>query len=231
MNKRKILVVDDEPNIVRYLRMVLKDNGYDIVTATDGADAMEKLEKEMPDLIILDIIMPGLDGFEVCHRIRQWSPVPIIMVSAKAKEEDKTRCLDMGADDYITKPFGTAELVSRVKAVLRRVQNLGEAVTPATFTSGDLTINFAQRLVTIKEKPVNLTSTEFNLLQELTCNAGKVLTHPHLLNKVWGPEYHDEKQYLHVFIGRLRLKIEKDPANPEFIVTIPGVGYKFTSEK
>ncbi len=228
MNRRKILVVDDEVNITRYLRTVLKEAGYEVLTAGDGNGAIEILQAKMPDLVILDIMMPGMDGFEACERIRQWSTVPIIMVSAKAKEEDKTRCLDMGADDYVTKPFGAAELVARVKAVLRRVQGASGPLTPTLFEAKNLRIDYAQRLIEVDGREIKLTATEYELLRELTINAGKVLTHPQLLHRVWGDEYRDEKQYLHVFIGRLRNKIEKDPTNPEFIFTIPGVGYKFT---
>jgi len=177
--------------------------------------------------VILDIMMPKVDGFEVCQRLREWSQIPIIMLSARGDEEDKVKCLDLGADDYITKPFGVEELLARVKAVFRRTQAVGATLTRPAFTSGDLTINFVERRVTIADREVKLTPTEYNLLQELVLNAGKVLTHTHLLSKVWGPEYRDEREYLHVFIRRLRNKLEPDPTNPSYIITVPGVGYQF----
>ena len=227
MSKTRILVVDDELSIIKYLRANLEANGYEVVAALDGAEAIQSFEKELPDLVILDIIMPKVDGFEVCRRIREWSQVPIIMLSARGDEGDKVKCLNLGADDYITKPFGKDELIARVKAVMRRTEKSASIPARPSVTSGDLEINFAQRRVTVASKEVRLTPTEYNLLQELLLNAEKVLTHTHLLNKVWGPEYRDEREYLHVFVRRLRAKLEADPVNPRFIITVPGVGYQF----
>ncbi|MFH1381708.1 MAG: response regulator transcription factor [Chloroflexota bacterium] len=227
MAKVRILVADDELNIVKFLRANLEANGFTVVAAIDGAEALQKIEIEPPDLVLLDITMPGMDGFEVCRRLREWSQVPIIMVSARADERDKVKCLDLGADDYITKPFGAIELIARVRAVLRRC-GTGETVKAQPhFDCGDLHINFAGHQVARSGSEVKLTPTEFNLLQELVLNRGKALTHTYLLNKVWGAEYGEEREYLHVFVRRLRAKLEPDPTHPSYILTLPGVGYEF----
>ncbi|MFH0769278.1 MAG: response regulator transcription factor [Chloroflexota bacterium] len=227
MSKTRILVADDELSIIKFLRANLVDKGYEVFTAMNGVEALRAIEMELPDLVILDIMMPKMDGFEVCRRLREWSQVPIIMLSARGNEEDKVKCLGLGADDYITKPFGAGELIARVKAVLRRTETAGSVSSQPSFTSGDLSINFAKRQVTIAGKEVRLTPTEYNLLQELVLNAGKVLTHTYLLNKVWGPEYRDEREYLHVFVRRLRAKLEPTPTNPVYIMSVSGVGYQF----
>ena len=227
MIKMRILVVDDELSIIKFLRANLETKGYDVLTAMDGAQALQTVEMELPDLVILDIMMPKMNGFEVCRQLREWSQIPIIMLSARGDEKDKVKCLDLGADDYITKPFGASELIARVSAVLRRTEKVVSLPTQSSFTSGDLKINFAKRQVTVADKEVKLTPTEYALLQELALNAGKVLTHTHLLNKVWGQEYRDERQYLHVFVRRLRDKLEPDPTNPRYIMTVPAVGYRF----
>jgi len=227
MNKTCILVVDDELSIIKFLRANLEAKGYEVLTAMDGTEALQTVEMELPDLVILDIMMPKMDGFEVCRRLREWSQTPIIMLSARGDEKDKVKCLDLGADDYITKPFGASELIARVSAVLRRTEKVVSLPTQSSFTSGDLKINFAKRQVTVADEEVKLTPTEYALLQELALNAGKVLTHTHLLNKVWGQEYRDERQYLHVFVRRLRDKLEPDPTNPRYIMTVPAVGYRF----
>jgi two-component system KDP operon response regulator KdpE len=193
----------------------------------DGAEALRKIEMELPDLVILDIMMPKMDGFEVCRRLREWSQIPTIMLSARGDETDKVKCLDLGADDYLTKPFGTRELLARVRAVLRRTEATKTVSTQPFFTSGDLRISFAQRQVTVAGKEVELTPTEYSLLQEFVLNAGKTLTHSYLLDRVWGPEYRDEREYLHVFVRRLRTKLEPDATNPTYIMTVPGVGYRF----
>ncbi|MDO8717188.1 MAG: response regulator transcription factor [Dehalococcoidales bacterium] len=229
MLKKRILVVDDELNIIKFLRSNLEAGGFEVMAATDGAQAISTFEKESPDLVILDIMMPKVDGFEVCRRLREWTHTPIIMLSARADEGDKVKCLDLGADDYITKPFGAGELIARVNAVLRRGEVGSNQPARSSFTSGDLVINFAKRQVSVAGNEIKLTPTEYNLLQEFVLNAGKVLTHTYLLNKVWGPEYHDETEYLHVFARRLRLKLEHDPAAPRYLMTVPGVGYQFQS--
>jgi len=227
MNKTRILVVDDELSIIKFLRANLEARGYEVLAAMDGAEALQTIEMELPDLVILDIMMPKMDGFEVCRRVREWSQIPVIMLSARGDESDKVKCLDLGADDYITKPFGKGELIARVRAVLRRSETAATIPTQPSFTSGDLQISFAQRRVTVAGKEVKLTPTEYSLLQEFVLNVGKVLTHTYLLNKVWGSEYREDTQYLHVFVRRLRAKLEPDPTNPRYIVTVPGVGYQF----
>jgi two-component system KDP operon response regulator KdpE len=227
MNKTRILVVDDELSIIKFIRANLETKGYKVFAAMDGAEALQTFEMELPDLVILDIMMPRIDGFEVCRQLREWSQVPIIMLSARSDESDKVKCLDLGADDYITKPFGAIELIARVRAVLRRTRAAVAMPNRPSFASGDLKISFTQRRVTVAGKEIKLTPTEYSLLQELVLNAGKVLTHIHLLNKVWGSEYREDTQYLHVFIRRLRAKFETAPANPRYIMTVPGVGYQF----
>jgi len=227
MVKTRILVVDDELSIIKFLRANLEARGYEVLAVMDGAEALQTIEMELPNLVILDIMMPKMDGFEVCRRLREWSQIPIIMLSARGDESDKVKCLDLGADDYITKPFGASELIARVGAVMRRTKAATTIPTRTSFTSGDLKISFAQRQVTVAGKEVKLTPTEYRLLQEFVLNAGKVLTHTHLLNKVWGPEYREEREYLHVFVRRLRAKLESDPTNPRYIITVPGVGYLF----
>ena len=227
MVKIRILVVDDELSVIKFLRANLEARDYEVLVAMDGAEALQTIEMELPDLVILDIMMPKLDGFEVCRRLREWSQIPVIMLSARGDESDKVKCLDLGADDYITKPFGASELIARVKAVLRRTEAATTIPTQPSFTCGDFEINFAQRRVTVAGKEIRLTPTEYTLLQEFALNPGKVLTHTYLLNKVWGSEYREEREYLHVFVRRLRTKLEPVLTNPEYIVTVPGVGYKF----
>ena len=227
MRRLRILIVDDEPTIVKFLRANLEANDFETLAAMDGAEALQTIERELPDLLILDIMMPQMDGFEVCRRLREWSQIPIIMLSALGDASDKVKCLDLGADDYITKPFSLDELMARVRSVFRRAQAADAIPTQPSVTSGDLTINFAERRVTVDGSEVRLTPTEYSLLQELVLNAGKVLTHTHLLNRVWGPTYEEERDYLRVFIGRLRAKLEPDPTNHRYIITVPGVGYQF----
>jgi len=227
MEKTNVLVVDDDPAISRLVSANLKARGYEVLTAVDGEEALEVIDQETVNLIILDIMMPGLDGMEVCRRVREWSRVPIIMLSARGDEKGKVDCLELGADDYLTKPFGVAELIARVKNALRHYDTGRADPLQTTFASGDLEINFPARRVTLNGNEIKLTPTEFNLLQQLVVNADKVLTHSMLLQKVWGEEYFSEKEYLRVFVGRLRRKIEKDPEHPRHIVTVPGVGYHF----
>jgi two-component system, OmpR family, KDP operon response regulator KdpE len=224
--KTRVMVIDDEASILRYLGATLRKKDFEVTTASDGEEGLRLAEETNPSLVILDIVMPKMDGFEVCRRLREWTEVPIIMLSARGDEVDKVKCLDLGADDYITKPFGTDELMARVKAVLRRSEFSTETVGQPV-TNGDLKIDFSSRLVTLKGKEVELTSTEYNLLLELILNSGKVLTHTHLLQKIWGPEYAEEKVYLHEYIHRLRRKIEPDKDSPPLIDAIRGVGYRF----
>ncbi len=227
MGKTHILVVDDDLSISRLLCANLKARGYEVTAVLDGEEALDVVEREFVDLIILDIMMPKMDGVEVCRRVREWSKVPIIMLSARGGEMDKVNCLELGADDYLTKPFGVAELVARVNNALRHSDTARATPVQSTFSCGDIEINFPARRVTVGGNEVRLTPTEFSLLQQLAVNVDKVLTHRMLLQRVWGEEYYAEKEYLRVFIGRLRKKIELDPENPKYIITIPGVGYHF----
>ena len=231
MNKPCILVVDDEPSMLKLLKVNLETQRCKVLTAINGAEAIRVFEREQPSLVILDMMMPVMDGVEVCRRLREWSQVPIIILSIMDSEISKVKCLDLGADDYITKPFGTGELMGRVRAVLRRSERTASTPIQPSFTSGNLKVNFTQRRVTVGGKEVRLTPTEYALLQLFVLNVGKVLTHTLLLNKVWGSEYSDERQYLHVFVRRLRTKLESDPANPIHVVTIPGIGYQFKTQQ
>jgi DNA-binding response OmpR family regulator len=217
MPKQRILIVDDNPSVVKYVRANLEDSSYATAVAINGNEALKAVELEQPDLVLLDIMMPEMDGFEVCRRLREWSIVPIIMLTARGDENDKVRCLEMGADDYISKPFGVNELMARITAVLRRTSIQRVTTIKPSFASGELEINFNARRVTVAGKEVKLTPIEYNLLQELTLNAGKVLTHTYLLQKIWGVEYLSENQYLHVYIGHLRNKLEDNPAEPSVV--------------
>jgi two-component system KDP operon response regulator KdpE len=228
MKKPRVLVVDDEPETVKYVGANLRARGYDVLTASDGRAALKVFSESVVDLIILDIMMPGPDGFEVCQAIRQRSDVPIIMLSARGQEKDVVNALDLGADDYLTKPFGVEEMLARVRAALRRSARTGVTLRPPV-TAGELKIDFAARLVTVEGREVRLTPTEYELLAQLAINAGRVLTHRALLQAVWGPEYGDETEYVWAYVRRLRRKIEPDPSNPEYILTEPGVGYHFVA--
>jgi two-component system KDP operon response regulator KdpE len=227
MKKTRIMIVDDELSILKYLHANLEAEGYEVLMAMNGIQALQMLETELPDLVVLDIMMPEMDGLEVCRRLREWSQIPVIMLSARDDENDKVNCLDLGADDYITKPFGKDEFTARVRAVMRRAEAASPTPTIPSIKSGDLEINFSQRKVTVKGKEVALTATEYALLQELALNVGKVLTYTYLLQKVWGTDYADEREYLHVFVSRLRAKLEADPKNPRYITTVSSVGYRF----
>ena len=227
MKKTRILIVDDELSILKYLRINLEAEGYEVLSSMNGVQALQTLEAELPDLVVLDIMMPEMDGFDVCRRLREWSQIPVIMLSALDDESDKVQCLDLGADDYITKPFGKAEFIARVRAVMRRAEATSPTPAIPSVKSGDLEINFSQRKVTVKGEEVALTLTEYALLQELALNEGKVLTYTQLLQKVWGADYADEREYLHVFVSRLRAKLESDLQKPRYITTVSGVGYRF----
>jgi len=227
VTKKSILVVDDELSIIKLLRANLEDCGYRVLAAMDGAEAVRTFEKEQFDLVILDITMPKMDGFDVCRRLREWSKIPIIMLSARGDEMDKVKCLELGADDYITKPFGLNELKARINAVLRRNKAADSSPTMSLFKCDNININFAERRVKVNDREVKLTATEYNLLRELVLNANKTLSHSMLLNRVWGPEYSQEKEYVRVFVRRLREELEPEPGNPRYILTVPRVGYQF----
>jgi DNA-binding response OmpR family regulator len=221
----RILVVEDQPRVVRLVSEVLKAVGYQVLVAGDGKHALEMVSLEQPNLILLDVLLPGdMDGYEICRRLREFSAVPIIMLTAKARDDDILTGFDAGADDYLTKPFNAKELLARVKAVLRRSQR-PEEMTMATFTCGELEIDYARHTVTRGGETVSLTRTEYALLRELALNANRVLSHPDLLTAVWGSEYRDELDYLRAYVRYLRRKLEADPSNPTYIVTLPGIGY------
>jgi len=223
--KEKILVVDDAPRLVRLVTEVMRAAGYQIVAASTGQLATEMVALEQPDLVLLDILLsPGMDGYQTCRRIREFSNVPIIMLTAKAQEGDVLEGFDAGADDYLTKPFNAKELIARVKAVLKRSQYPEERVS-AALMCGDLVIDFARRTVTVCGEHVALTRTEYALLRELARNANRVVLHEDLLVSVWGPEYRDDIDYLRAYIRYIRRKLEADPSNPRHIITSPGVGY------
>ncbi|MDO8491310.1 MAG: response regulator transcription factor [Dehalococcoidia bacterium] len=227
VRKASILVLDDDPRLIRLVRANLESVGYKVFVAMDAAGALNQVDKEMPDLILLDIMLPDVDGYEFCRRVREFSGVPIIMLTAKAEEADKVKGLRLGADDYLTKPFGVEELLARVGAVLRRTRSTEDVQTPPVFSCGDVTVDFARRRVTVRGQEVSLTLTEYKLLSQLVSNAGRVMLHEDLLSKVWGSEYRNELEYLRAYIRHLRRKIEADPGNPTYIVSRPGVGYMF----
>lgn len=229
MDKTHILVVDDDIAILRLLQANLKARGYRVTCVQNGEQALETMEMDFVDLIILDLMMPGIDGVEVCRRIRSWSQVPIIILSARGDEQEKVKCLELGSDDYITKPFSISELIARIKNALRHATNPASSTSPVVYKCGELEINYALRRVTVHGEEVRLTPVEFAVLQQLTINTDKVLTHSMLLKSVWGQEYSLEKEYLRVFIHRLRKKLENRYPDLNYIKTIPGVGYHMTS--
>ncbi len=223
--KTKILVCDDEPKIRMFIRANLEARGYDVFTAQDGVEAVESAGIVLPDLILLDINMPGMNGIEACKQIRMWSDVPIIMLSVRGDEMDKVKALDEGADDYITKPFGVEELLARIRVALRHSSSTSNG--KAVCRIGDIEVDLSRRTVKRKGKIIRLTGTEYELLAYLVSNAGKVLTHKELLQHVWGQQYSNESEYIRVFIGQLRRKLEVDPAKPQYIITEPRIGYRF----
>lgn len=225
MNVKRILIVDDEPRYLRLLEANLKTEGYSVVTAADGLQAIEVFSAQPVDLILLDIMMPRLDGFGTCQRIREFSNVPIIMLTAKGEEQDRVKGLDLGADDYLVKPFSATELLARVRAVLRRAQLPSEHGQERFFSHENLKIDFARAEVWRDEQPVSLSATEYRLLLQFAHNLGKILTSEELLTSVWGSEYKSDKEILWVSIARLRQKLEDDPHTPRHIVTRSGLGY------
>lgn len=222
---KTILVVDDEPRYLRLIEANLVTEGYMVLKATNGQEAVDIVAEKHPDLVLLDLMMPILDGFEACERIREFSNIPIIVVTARGNENDRVRGLDLGADDYIVKPFSATELLARVRAVLRRAQTSGGAYQQAIFSHGNLRIDFARAEVFREDRIVYLSATEYRLLLQFAHNIGSVLTSEQLLIDVWGPEYRDDKEILWVSISRLRQKLETDPKNPQHIVTRSGLGY------
>lgn len=224
--KTRILVVDDEPKLVRLIQEVLTATGFEVVSTGSGEKAIEMVALEQPDLVLLDIVLTGdVDGFEVARRVREFSVVPIIMLTAKAKESDLLRGFDAGTDDYITKPFSSKELLARIRAVLNRAKNEADSTVEAVINCGELRIDLARRRVTLAGEAIHLTRTEYNLLLELASHQNQVLLHAQLLTAVWGPEYRDDLDYLRAYVRYLRRKLEPDPSNPRYILTSQGVGY------
>ncbi len=232
MSKRKasILIVDDEDEILRALQRSLSAHGYEVFTANNGEKALATIEQQTLHLMLLDLGLPGMSGLEVCKRVRAQSSLPIIVISVKNKERDKVLALDLGADDYVSKPFGIDEVLARIRVALRHASHRSVQIEPS-FTSGPLHIDFAQRLVQVNGKEIKLTPTEFDLLNVFIQNRGKIITQQMLLTQVWGANHGAKASYLHVYVGQLRKKIEPDPAHPHFFLTISGVGYRFSGDE
>ena len=222
-----VLVVDDEPRLVDVVRLNLEIEGYRVITAANGFEALERLKTGLPDIVALDVMMPDMDGFETLARIREVSSVPVLMLTVRAEESDRIRGLEIGADDYMTKPYSSRELITRIKALLRRSFTPSPARKTRIVVDDDLTIDFGRHEVIARGRKVALRPTEYRLLYHLVTNAGRLMTHETLLSKVWGPEYRDEGHYLRLYITYLRQKLERDPAHPCYILTERGVGYRF----
>ena len=229
--KTHVLVVDDDPRLLRLVRVNLERAGFSVSTAGHGQAALDELAAQPPDAMVLDITMPGVDGFTLTQQVREISNVPIIMLTAMSEQAQKVRGLEIGADDYMTKPFDPDELVARLRALLRRSQAVAPEEEQHLIEAGGLKIDFLRRKVERDGEPVKLTPTEYKLLQVLAQQAGKVIPHADLLSKVWGPEYRDDTDYLWVYIRYLRQKLEKDPSSPKYIVSVPGFGYRFEIPK
>jgi DNA-binding response OmpR family regulator len=223
--KATILVVDDEPHVLKLVKANLESSDYRVLTAEDGEQAIRAVETKLPDLVILDLMLPKMDGYTVCSRIREFSSVPVIMLTARSAKVDLVHGFEVGADDYLTKPFDVAELLMRVQAVLRRGKWPEEVMARQVFKAGPIEIDFAQHRVTVDGEPVKLTPTEYRLLAYMASNANRVLLHRELLRAVWGPEYGEETEYLRVYMRYLRQKLEPDPSNPHYLLTQPGAGY------
>lgn len=224
---RRILIIDDEERMVRFIRLNLEYDGFQVLEAFNGAQAINKIRTNLPDLVLLDVMLPDLDGFEVLRMTREISTVPVIMLTAKGEENDRVRGLEMGADDYVTKPFSPRELVSRVKAVLRRTEIVSGSTHGLIEVDEHLKMDFDRHEIWVDGQLINLRPTEYRLLYHLVKNAGWVITHDQILTKVWGYEYRDEPHYVRLYINYLRKKLEKDPANPKYILTERGTGYRF----
>ena len=229
--KQRILIVDDEKGLVRLMRMNLEHDGFEVVEANNGAQAMDRLRATIPDLILLDVMMPDMDGFTVLKMVREVGPTPVIMLTAKGEEEDKIRGLELGADDYVTKPFSPRELTSRIRAVLRRGNYGDEDEEGIIDVDGRLKIDFGRHEVYVDGEQVKLRPTEYRLLYHLVKNAGWVMTHDQILSKVWGYEYENEPHYVRLYINYLRKKLEEDITDPKYILTERGVGYRFVDYK
>jgi two-component system KDP operon response regulator KdpE len=222
-----VLIVDDEIQIRRLLRVTLEGNGYRVFEAASGQEGLLEAAQRHPDVVVLDLGLPDMDGLAVLQRLREWSEAPVLVLSVREGEEDKVGALDCGADDYMNKPFSTAELLARLRAARRRAQPVADN---AVFHSGPLQVDLSGRLVTVKGKEIKLTPTEYSLLRLLVRNAGKVVTHRQILKEVWGPNYAEQTHYLRVYMAHLREKLEADPSRPELLLTEPGVGYRMKAE-
>jgi two-component system KDP operon response regulator KdpE len=229
MSARTLLVIDDEPQVLRFLRSSLAATGYRLIETATGKAGLAEAAAQHPDVILLDLGLPDIDGIEVARRLRAWTETPIIVLSARGQDQDKIAALDAGADDYLTKPFSLPELLARIRVAERHADQLGDK-KDAVFRLDDLRIDRASRVVTLGSDEVRLTPIEYKLLTTLARKAGRVLTYQQLLKEVWGPRYATQKQYLHVYMGHLRNKLERDPARPRFLVTEPGVGYRLKVE-
>jgi two-component system KDP operon response regulator KdpE len=228
--KPTILVIEDEPPLRRFLRVTLESENYRVVEAAGGREGLQKAAVGRPDLVILDLGLPDLDGVDLTRQLREWSAIPILVVSARGREQDKVVALDAGADDYLTKPFGVAELLARVRVALRHAAAANQDTGDPVYETGGLRVDLARREVTAGGRPVHLTPNEFRLLAVLVKNAGKVMTHGQLLHEVWGPDSAEATHYLRVYMNQLRQKLEADAARPRYLVTEPGVGYRLLGE-
>ncbi len=225
-----IVLIEDEPEIRRFLRATFLAEGCRLFEAATGEEGLREAEVRQPDIIVLDLGLPDMDGLEVIRRLRQWTAVPIVVLSARGQEHDKIAALDAGADDYVSKPFAVGELLARIRVSLRHAERTVREVGEPTFSVDDLHVNLAQRRVLVAGKEVHLTPIEYRLLATLVKHSGKVLTHGQLLREVWGPPYADKAHYLHVYMAQLRRKVERDPARPRYLLTEPGVGYRLGDE-
>lgn len=229
-NAASVLIIEDELAIRRFLRASLTANGYAVIECATGQEGLQQTAARLPDVVILDLGLPDMDGLDVTRQLREWAKMPIIVLSARGKENDKIAALDAGADDYLTKPFGVGELLARMRVALRHAQQSASSAPEPTFAVGELRIDFVRRSVTVGGQQVHLTPIEFKLLTALAHHAGRVITHPQLLKDVWGPAYANEAHYLRVYMRQLRNKIEREPAQPRYLLTEPGVGYRLVDE-
>jgi two-component system, OmpR family, KDP operon response regulator KdpE len=229
-NKSTVLVIEDEEQMRKFVRLALTAQGYRVIEAANGEDGLKQAISYTPDLVILDLGLPDIDGMEVARRLREWSTAPILIVSARGQESHKVEALDQGADDYLTKPFGTGELLARIRVALRHAARGAQDPAVTSATLGDAKIDLARRLVFVGDKEIHLTPIEYKLVAMLVKHAGMVLTHKQLLDQVWGPGHAHQTQYLRVYMTQLRHKLEKNPAHPKYLVTEPGVGYRLKVE-
>lgn len=229
-DKGLILLIEDEPQMRRFLRITLQGHGYRLIEAASGQEGLTEAATRNPDLILLDLGLPDIDGLEVTKRLREWTQIPVIVLSAREQEEDKIRSLDAGADDYLTKPFGAGELLARIRVALRHLAAQNIKGEEPVFVLGNLKVDLSRRQVLLDDKEVHLTPIEYKLLATLIRHSGKVITHRQLLKEVWGPVYADQTHYLRIYMAQLRHKLEADPARPQFLINEPGVGYRLKTD-